>query len=50
MNDHICDFSTLTGKYVYIKIWGQAIEDTCAILSILISAIVFIIEKYKKRH
>lgn len=37
----VCDFNTITGKYVYFKLWGQAIEDGLALLGLLISAITF---------
>lgn len=50
--DDICDFNTITGKYIYFKVWGQAIEDVLALVSILISATMFVfvhIQKYYKR-
>ena len=45
----ICDFDTITGKYIYFKVWMHAIEDVLGLVSILISATMFVflqIQKY----
>lgn len=50
MNTDICDLNTITGKYVYIKIWGQAIEDCVALVSILVSMMTFAFIQFQKYY
>ncbi len=46
----ICDFDTITGKYVYFKIWGQAIEDGMALLTILSGVVMICMDIVKQKY
>ena len=48
--EYLCDFNTVTCTYVYLKIWGQMLEDGVAILTIIISCIWMLVNKLIKFH
>lgn len=50
MDTDICDFNTITGKYIYFKLWGQAIEDAMVLLTMLCGFVVLCVEVVKQKY